>query len=232
MKIIRINSKIFLRIFVIGFLLSTGTFIHYVSLGEGHSIYSVKYILWYLSLLIVTSFIPDNKWTRPFHFLINLPWAIFVASGPIIRSLGSLYIVLLLFFGFTMASLLIVLPYIFGWVIDENAALFLSMTFTAIVFSSKGDHILRHWIKIENYRDEEQITELALALFGQRKIRFLIFGMYLITLLLFTFCSLNNTPILSTESSIAVMQSFAAFIAFDQAAENWQKIKTRGNEKS
>ena len=104
---------------------------------------------------------------------------------------------------------------------------FISMTGSALLFSFMGNKIVDWFDKLTDSSDSEwraNDREILGKVLGPPQIRFLIYSLYFVMIILFTLAYLIDKS--ESENFIFItLQSFAAFVAFDTAYEKRDQIR-------
>jgi hypothetical protein len=186
----------------------------------------IKWFLLYIVLLMLLSFFSRFKYVRYLQSILLMPWAILNSLGPIIHSAGAIFMVFALSFCLTAVLFIVAPEKLLGWTIEHSAGIFVALTMTSIIVTTFGDRLVSFYHDIQDKDDMKLYKEHSLKLLDQSKTRWLIFTLYFVLLIIFNFTSLNKTPLFSTDNfEIAILQSFATYVAFDRLFANWNIFK-------
>lgn len=195
---------------------------------------SYKIFIWffpYITFLTLLSLFTKYKIVRHIHSVLWIPGLILVAVGPYIQTIGSLIFTYIMILGVTTILVFILPKESFNYHIEFAAVIYLVLTISSIAATTFSERLIKSWHNAQNKDYKELSENLSLKLFGQNKIRFIIFIFYFILLILFTFTTLNKIPLFKQDNiDIAVLQSFATYIAFDRLVSNWSTLKIKKNE--
>ena len=187
---------------------------------------ATRWFLLYISGVIFLSFFSQFRFIRIIQIIVSAPAAIIMALGPIIHSIGAIFIVFIGVFVISTAIFTLVPDKIFHWHVMAPAGLFISLTVTSITVTSFGNRLVEFYHDLDGRDEKEKYKLLSLKVLDQAKTRLLIFTLYFILLIVFTFLSLNQIELLAFENiHISILQSFAAYTAFDRIVANWHTIK-------
>lgn len=193
-----------------------------------------KIFIWffpYIALLILLSLFTKYKMVRLLHSILWIPGLILIATGPYIQTIGSLIFTYVMILGGTTILVFILPKEAFNYHIEFAAGIYLVLTISSIASTTFSERLIKSWHKVQNKDYKELGESLSLKLFGQNKIRFIIFIFYFLLLIVFTFSRLNKMPILKQDNiDIAILQSFATYVAFDRLVSNWTTLKNKQTE--
>jgi hypothetical protein len=180
----------------------------------------------YIAILILLSLFKKYKIIRVLYTLLWIPGLILAATGPFIQTIGSLIFTYITILGGTCILVFILPKEVFNYHIVFEAGVYLVLTISSIAATTFSEQLIKNWHNAQNKEYKDFSEKLSLKLFGQNKIRFIIFIFYFILLTIFTFSKLNRISILEQHNlDIAILQSFATYVAFDRVVSNWDKLK-------
>lgn len=192
---------------------------------------SYNIIIWlflYIAILAFLSLFKKYKVVRVFHSMLWIPSLILVITGPFIQTIGSLIFTYIIILGGTSIFVFILPERGFNYYITFEAGIYLVLTISSIIATTFSERLIKSWHYAQNKEYKLFSEKLSLKLFGHNKIRLIIFMFYFILLIVFTFSKLNKISIIKHDNlDIAILQSFATYVAFDRLISNWGKLKNK-----
>lgn len=203
---------------------------------QNHNVFIFHLLKWFLpyfSVLILLSIFKKYRAVKFIQTGLFIPMAIILAVGPVLQSSFAILMVFMIICCLSSILVLIAPELLFGWVIENAAAVFVILTVSSIVVTVYGDKLIGYWHNIQDKDDKKKHKELSMIILDQSKTRWLIFAFYFVLLIVFTFASLNNTLLFSLKNiDIAILQSFATYVAFDRLITNWNTVKSKSKSVS
>ena len=182
----------------------------------------------YIASLQLLSLFKKYKIARLLHSVLWIPGLILVSTGPYVQTIGSLVFTYIMILGGTVTLVFILPKETFNYHIEFAAGIYLVLTISSIAATMFSERLIKSWHKAQNKEYKELSESLSLNFFGRSKIRFVIFFFYFILLIMFTFSTLSKMPILKQcNIDVAILQSFATYVAFDRLVSNWSTLKNK-----
>ena len=215
---IKLLKKHSIFILCLGFLLIT---LFFLKDNENN----LKFIIYYMFIFgIAVSFPSKNRHVLIILQIICLPGHLLILLGPFIKSFIMVFITFftvfcLSFFTFSYQHL------ITNYTPPQSIIMYLTLIFSSIILVEFYDEILKLFVKFfhkDSDSDKEGfIRDLSQSILNKNKIRFLIYLIYFIFLIPFSFLRLNNVS--STDNDLALyalFYSFSTFLAYEKVRQN------------
>ncbi len=181
--------------------------------------------------LALSFFDQGNKAVKYLSFLVSFLLSFFYIGGWLSKVLGTPALIWILVPG-TIALFFKFVPEFFGYEVNLVTTIYLFLTTTSIVLTSFSDSLVQGWHKIQSGKNSEEYTRLSLYFFNQNRIKHVIFITYFVGLLAFNIVELNGYSFeFDGKVSVAIIQSFASYIAFDRLLANRQLMFDKKTEK-
>lgn len=222
-KVGTLISALFCLILVIIFYLAD-------NLIDEHSFTSdilYKGVIWiflYTAIYLVLGLFVRFRYMKIVHEIVGIPLLLFVAITTISQAFIVPFVVTVI-----TSSLIGFVYYIltisFNWPFEIAAGIYFTATFSAIILTSYGEHLVKYWHKLKDLDKPDLVRDLSIKIVEQNKIRMSIFMLYFISLFVLNLSSLSGVHIIEPDTSIALLQSFATFIAYDRLRLLFNKTK-------
>ncbi|SHO63033.1 hypothetical protein [Algoriphagus zhangzhouensis] len=190
-------------------------------------------LFWLVSLNLIldpfTQSLKKHLITRAILKIVQGLLIIVLGALAILLLVGSVYIAVMLVFFLVSAPLKIALD-LLDVKNSTEISTFLSLTFSSIAFSYKGDTIINNITAFWRRKRKEKIRgelELINTYLGQDQIRFFIYFFYFLAIITATIVDLAEVfnDYSGPNYLFLVLQSFAAFIAFEALVEKKSLMK-------
>ena len=227
-KIDKISHFIVFVIYVIIILLIENKLIPLISKFEIIMfIRLIEYMMGYSSIRNFSKIFTEWKHYNILHNIVEFPNVIYpLVVKPYLKMFMGILFFLCVFFG-GIYFLIKNTPNFFGINLQFETKVYLAICFSSILLRSFGNQIIsslvKWYYKVDNKNEH---IELTLSLFNEERIRYVIYFLFLVILMIFSFLSLEEKHLFTHEKiPSAVLTSFATFIAFDRLFNNWSLIK-------
>jgi hypothetical protein len=221
------KPKVTPKIVWILFCLISFSYLHFFYDGTVSKVFGItKWLFIYAAIIVFLSFFSKYKAGYVIYAIVSIPATIMMKTAPVVHVLASFAFVYIIVFG-----MIFILVYssqnVFNYQMNFTAGIYLILTLTAIVTTSFADRLIKWWNYAQDKKYKNRVINLSIKLFGQKKVRLFIFLIYFFLLIIFTFSSLNNIILVKIDKiDIAILQSFATYVAFDRIISNWPNIKS------
>lgn len=187
-------------------------------------------VMGYFSMIIIISFLPNNKIFNPLKFIIELPVVLITLLLPLFTTTMHFLIGFVIPLGIISLIFDLIPNEISGYNLNKEVSLYLILTIFSIYLVSFSEWLIKQWSKIEkNDKGESRTTaelELTKSFFGQERIRFVIYLLFLVALVATSLTDLLNTSIFGNNNvDKAVLKSFLTFLAYERVVSNSGKFK-------
>lgn len=224
-----LDSEIFKKVLVISFFVV----LFFVAKQFQKDIKIFLYLKWfflYAAFLLLLSVLIKYRTIKLLYLVFNIPVRIILITGPIVQILGAFIFTYISIIGILTVFILLSQEW-FNYKLNFLAGTYLVLTLTSVVATSFGNRMIKSWHYAQDRLYREGVQNFSLLLFGQEKIRYLLFALYFILLIIFTFSNLNRMPIFNKPGvDIAVLQSFATYVAYDRLVTNWSSFLKKSNK--
>lgn len=167
------------------------------------------------------------KWNAKIHRILDFPLTVIANFIPLLGAAFSISFALILTVLVAGGSLLF---FISIWEIDLSASaqVYLGITSFAIIATSCFDYFVKfhQYLNNKDYRQFSQ--DVALFAMNRKKIKYVIFTIYFIALLVLNVTYFTGKPLfLDSKIATAVLQSFATYLAFERLTTNFHLLKAK-----
>lgn len=187
----------------------------------------IQFLLVYNSIRHFSKSFKDWKHYQILFKIVEFPNMVYpIVVKPYLKMFIGLLFFLMVFLGGTYAIYKFV-PELIGHDLSYETKAFLFITTSTILIRTFGDWLIRSLVKW-NYKTDNLKEHIALTSFlvNEERIRYLIYIMFFISLLVFTFFSLENIKVFSHGNiGVAILGSFGTFIAYDRLFNSRHLIK-------
>jgi len=224
-------SNLAAQLVIIAILLGLAVFSYFFG-DKGIFFYVVICMSLNMALVYFLSLFDRYKIIRVIRDIVSLPIGalfLFVDFGQVIFARLMSFMVVLAILGVIIMK---VIPATISYTFSYQAQLYLIITTAVIITYQFSDYFVGWYHKIMSPDKMDKLIQLSNKYSDQSKIRVFIFVLYFILLIFITVTSLNGTNLFSAEKlDIAILQSFATYVAYDRIVSNWSSIKNP-NKKS
>jgi hypothetical protein len=181
-------------------------------------------LLPYIALLTFLSNFTRYTVIRKLLPVLWIPGALMLLTGKPIQIVASLIYTYVMIFGVIFIAVYYS-QFLLHYQLQFSAGVYLILTLTSIAATTWSEWLIKNWHRGQNRSYQDIVKKYSLQLFGHSKVRYLIFVVYFSLIILFTFSSLNKMPLINQPGvDIAILQSFATYVAFDRLATNWRSF--------
>lgn len=175
----------------------------------------------YIGITVITFIVPDYKYINWLKIIIFLPMALLMLIGPLSK------VFFIFTYGYLMPLGIIALFFkfipIFFFDIDlsYSSNVYLTLTLTSLFVTLYSERIMKWSNKIINNDNPDELVDLynnlSFHLINRNRTKYLIFLGFFLYIIIYSISSLNDFSIFDdSKINIAIMQSFATYIAFDR----------------
>ncbi len=187
----------------------------------------IQYLLIYHSIRAFSRCFKKWKYYGTLYKIVEFPNVIYPL---IVKPYLKMYLGLMLFLGVYFGGIYYAFKYIpeyFGYDLNYDTKAYLCITIAAILLRTFGNwlikSIVKWYYKIDNQTEH---IELTLFLVNEERIRYFIYILFFFALIIFSSFSLEGVKIFShLKLPLAILNSFATFIAYDRLFNNRILIK-------
>lgn len=145
--------------------------------------------------------------------------------------IGQVFLARLMSLGIILSILGVIvidiIPEITKYNFSYQAQMYLIITISVIITYQFSDYFVKWYHILMTPYDKEKLILLSNKYTNQSNIRLLIFVVYFFLLIIITTASLNGANLFNAQKlDIAILQSFATYVAYDRIVSNWKSIKT------
>jgi hypothetical protein len=202
---------------------------HYFAKKSGNFYDVYHWFFLYLSLLVISPSLSNNRFGKYLCYIIQFPAAILLVLAPYINAIGTLGIIYIMVLSITGVFFEIIPSKLFNLNLQESTYIYLVLTTASIIITTNGDKLVMLWHHIqEDEKDKERQNAISLGILNQRRSKFIVFAVYFVAVVVFAFCNLNNIQLFDAPKiDTAILQSFATFVAFDRLLSNKGLLKDK-----
>ena len=196
------------------------------------------YIFGGLAYFVFTLLLPNpkrNRYYKVIHCILYLPTNVLYFTVSLVIPIIALTanIATYLFAAGIWVGLILACLKIFNIIpISGPMILYISMTLISIVSIVRRENLLNFVYKHSITRLNEsknmnriKIKELTEGIITQKTVRFSIYFLYFVYIIMYSFCDIENIKVMDEKYNIAVLQAFITFLAFDNIILNCSDIK-------
>lgn len=178
----------------------------------------------YTAIYLVLGLFVKFRFMKKVHELVSLPLLLFLAITTISQAFIVPFVVTV-FTSTLIGFVYIILTVSFNWPLQIAAAIYFTATFSAIILTTFGEKLVKYWLSLKELDEADLVKDISIKLSEQDKVRKLIFLLYFLSLVVLNLTSLSRVHLIEPEISIALLQSFATYIAFDRLRLHFSKNK-------
>lgn len=187
----------------------------------------VQYFLVYNSIRHFSRCFDEWKYYEVLFKIVEFPNVVYPL---VLKPYSKMFVGLMLFLSVFFGGLYLALehlPELIGHDLSYETKAFLGITVSTILIRAFGDWLIRSLVRW-NYKTDnmKEHLELTSHLVNEERIRYGIYIIFFISILLVTFFTLENMNVfVHRKMGTAILSSFGAFIAFDRLFNNRNLIK-------